>query len=70
MATRLGFPPTKSAVDLSAQPYQENKKRWEKILGEYSSALAETCSEGKTGALERHISRGQLLGMSSIDAAL
>lgn len=61
----MAFPSIKSVLDVGAQQYQQNRKSWQSIVSQYSAALEETCSEGKTRALERHISRDQLLGIST-----
>ncbi|CAN9354805.1 unnamed protein product, partial [Alternaria alternata] len=66
MAPHLAFPSIKSKVGVSAQPYQQNQESWQSILSQYYTALEETCSEGKSGALERHISRGQLLARDRV----
>ncbi|KAJ4983158.1 acetyl propionyl carboxylase [Stagonosporopsis vannaccii] len=70
MALHLAFPSIKSTIDLGAQPYQDNIKASQSITSRFSRALAETCSEGKPEALERHTSRGQLLARDRVTLLL
>lgn len=70
MALQSAFPSIKSIIDLGAQPYQDNIQASQSIITRFRGALADTCSEGNPKALERHTSRGQLLGKLQISSKL
>lgn len=64
MASAASFPIAESQVDLRQSQYQKNREEWGPILEKLNHALAESSGEGDSKSIARHLSRGQLLGMS------
>jgi hypothetical protein len=56
------YPVVQSSVKLGGRQHEENVKKWQPVLDRFSTALMEASSEGKRPALDRHTTRGQLLG--------
>lgn len=59
------LPIVDSAINLRTPAAVANKEAWAPILERFEAALLETATEGSSISLQRHQSRGQLLGLSS-----
>lgn len=62
MVTESSFPVLTANLDLRGESFQANKKSWEPVLESFENALQQVSAEGDGVSLERHQSRGQLLG--------
>lgn len=58
------LPSMTSAINLRTPDAVANKEAWAPILNRFEAALLETATEGSRISLQRHQSRGQLLGPS------
>lgn len=62
MATVPSYPPLRSQLDLRGPQFKQNKDSWVPVLDKFEDRLKQVCAEGNQVSLERHQSRGQLLG--------
>lgn len=62
MRTESSFPALTTSLDLRGELFQANKKSWQPVLEIFENALQQVSVEGNNVSLERHQSRGQLLG--------
>jgi hypothetical protein len=62
------YPVVQSSLHIGGPQQEENLKKWQPILDKYAAALVEVSSEGKGSALDRHTSRGQLLGWLNLSS--
>jgi hypothetical protein len=60
--------PTK--INKRTPEFPANIATWETVVERHAKALQEARSEGKQSALDKHTSRGQLLGIKSKRLAL
>lgn len=64
MASPSTFPVIRSVLNLRQKQYDDNVASWRPVLEKFEAALAAASSEGTAQSLDRHVKRGQLLGMS------
>lgn len=57
------FPLVESQLNRSAASYKTNRLAWTDVLHNFSASLAEASSEGDHVAVDKHVSRGQVLGL-------
>jgi hypothetical protein len=61
----MAYPAIQSELHIGGPQQEENAEKWRPILEKHAAALVEVSSEGKDSAIDRHTSRGQLLGQSN-----
>jgi hypothetical protein len=62
--SQTAYPAIQSDLHLGGPSRNANIEKWRPILDKHAAALLEVSSEGKPSAIDRHTSRGQLLGQS------
>jgi hypothetical protein len=60
--SQYAYPIVRSSLKIGGQQHEDNIKKWQPVLEKYTAALGEASSEGKLSALDRHTTRGQILG--------